>query len=268
MNWYLEVLKKYATFSGRAQRAEYWYFILINIIVNTVLVILDVLFGTLSPNGTGLLSGIYSLAVLIPHIAVGARRLHDIGKSGWWQLIVIIPIIGWILIIIWFATDSEEDNQYGENPKKRSHTNTTNDNSIKELEKLADLKEKGIITEEEFNSKKEILLNSLTFCNKAIEKENKDETYWLPVLSMILGIFAMLACFDKGNWSHNIIVGVSFFIILSLTLGIISISIQQKGKGMAIAGITLSILSALIVTGLINLDITNHWREVLIVRFT
>jgi len=262
MNWYLEVLKKYATFTGRAQRAEYWYFILFNIIISTVLAILDVILGTLSPYGTGLLNGIYSLAIFIPHIAVATRRLHDIGKSGWWQLIVIIPIIGWILIIIWFATDSEGDNQYGKNPKKRSYTN----NSIKELEKLADLKEKGIITEEEFNSKKEILLNSLTSCNKAIEKENEDKTYWLPVSSMILGIFAMLACFDKGNWSHDTFIGASFFIILSLTLGIISISVQQKGKGMAIAGITLSILSALIVTGLINLDITNHWIEMFDMR--
>ena len=143
MNWYLGVLKKYATFTGRAQRAEYWYFVLFSTIISIILTILDVMFGTLSPSGTGLLSGIYSLAVFIPAIAVGARRLHDIGKSGWWLLIAIIPIIGWILIIIWFATDSKEDNQYGENPKKGSQTNITNDNSIEQLEKLADLKEKG-----------------------------------------------------------------------------------------------------------------------------
>jgi len=158
MNWYLGVLKKYATFTGRAQRAEYWYFVLFSTIVSIVLTILDVMFGTLIPSGTGLLSGVYSLAILIPSIAVGARRLHDIGKSGWWQLIAIIPIIGWILIIVWLATDSKEDNQYGENPKKGSHTNIVNDNSIEQLEKLADLKEKGIITEEEFNSKKQEIL--------------------------------------------------------------------------------------------------------------
>ncbi len=158
MNWYLIVLKKYATFSGRAQRAEYWYFILFSMIASIVLTILDAMLGTLSPGGTGLLSGIYSLAVFIPALAVGARRLHDIGKSGWWQLIVLIPIIGVILLIVWFATDSKEDNQYGENPKKGSQTNITNDNSIEQLEKLADLKEKGIITEEEFNSKKQELL--------------------------------------------------------------------------------------------------------------
>lgn len=158
MNWYLGVLKKYATFTGRAQRAEYWYFVLFSTIVSIVLTILDAIFGTLSPSGTGLLSGIYSLAVLIPYIAVGARRLHDIGKSGWWQLIALIPLIGAILLIIWFATDSKEDNQYGENPKKGNHSNIADDNSIEQLEKLADLKEKGIITEEEFNSKKQELL--------------------------------------------------------------------------------------------------------------
>ena len=159
MNWYLGVLKKYAVFNGRAQRAEYWYFVLFSTIVSIVLTILDAVFGTLSPSGTGLLSGIYSLAVFIPYIAVGARRLHDIGKSGWWQLIILIPIIGVILLIIWFATDSKADNQYGVNPKGTNKpSNIINNDSIEQLEKLADLKEKGIITEEEFNSKKQELL--------------------------------------------------------------------------------------------------------------
>ena len=117
LSWYFSVLKKYATFTGRAQRSEYWYFILFSMIVSIILTILDVIFGTLSPTGTGLFSGIYSLAVFIPALAVGARRLHDIGKSGWWQLIAIIPLIGIILLIVWFATDSKEDNQYGTNPK-------------------------------------------------------------------------------------------------------------------------------------------------------
>jgi len=130
MNWYLGVLKKYATFTGRAQRAEFWYFVLFNTIVSIVLTILDVILDAMFGSGTRLLSGIYSLAVLIPSTAVGARRLHDIGKSGWWQLIALIPLIGSILLIIWFATDSKEDNQYGENPKKGSHTNIANDNSI------------------------------------------------------------------------------------------------------------------------------------------
>jgi len=159
MNWYLTVLKKYATFSGRAQRAEYWYFVLFNTIVTIILMVLDAMFGTLdAQTGYGLLSGLYALAVFIPSLAVSVRRLHDIGKSGWWLLIALIPLIGAILLLIWFATDSKEDNQYGENPKKGSQTNIINDNSIEQLEKLANLKEKGIITEEEFNSKKQELL--------------------------------------------------------------------------------------------------------------
>lgn len=118
MNWYLDVLKKYAVFSGRAQRAEYWYFVLFNMIVSIILTVLDGMIGTIDmQSGFGLLSGIYSLAVIIPSLSVGARRLHDIGKSGWWQLIVLIPIIGIILLIVWFATDSKDDNQYGANPK-------------------------------------------------------------------------------------------------------------------------------------------------------
>jgi len=118
MNWYLGVLKKYAVFSGRAQRAEYWYFVLFSIIVSIILVILDGMIGTINEqSGYGLLSGIYSLAVIIPSVAVATRRLHDIGKSGWWQLIALIPILGVIVLIVWFATDSKEENQYGKNPK-------------------------------------------------------------------------------------------------------------------------------------------------------
>jgi len=159
MNWYLGVLKKYAVFNGRAQRAEYWYFVLFNAIISIVLTMLDAVFGTLSPSGIGLLSGIYSLAVFIPYIAVGARRLHDIGKSGWWQLIALIPIVGAILLIVWYATDSKEDNQYGPNPKGTKNPNSiANNDSIEQLEKLSELKEKGIITEKEFNSKKKELL--------------------------------------------------------------------------------------------------------------
>lgn len=118
MNWYLGVLKKYAVFSGRAQRVEFWYFVLFNIIVSIILTILDIMIGTFNEQaGSGILSGIYSLGVIIPSIAVGTRRLHDIGKSGWWQLIALIPIIGAIVLIVWFATDSKQDNQYGKNPK-------------------------------------------------------------------------------------------------------------------------------------------------------
>lgn len=120
MNWFIGALKKYATFSGRAQRAEYWYFILFYTLIYIGLAIIDSVTGTLSAEtGMGLLSGIYSLAILLPSLAVGARRLHDIGKSGWWLLIGIIPLIGVIILIIFLVKDSEpSENAYGPNPKE------------------------------------------------------------------------------------------------------------------------------------------------------
>ncbi len=119
MNWYLEVLKKYAVFNGRAHRKEYWYFVLFNILVYVAFGFIDAMVGTFNgEDRTGLLSGIYSLAILIPSIAVGVRRLHDTNRSGWWMLISLIPIIGAIVLIVYLASDSVSDeNQYGLNPK-------------------------------------------------------------------------------------------------------------------------------------------------------
>ncbi len=112
------VLKKYATFSGRAARSEYWYFVLFNIIISIVLSMADGITGLKSDSGSGLLSGIYSLAVLVPSLAVSVRRLHDTGKTGWWALICLIPVLGWIVFLIFMVTDSTPgDNQYGPNPK-------------------------------------------------------------------------------------------------------------------------------------------------------
>lgn len=112
MNWYLAVLKKYADFSGRARRKEFWMFVLFNFIIAIVLGIVDAVIGI------PILGGLYALAVLIPSIAVGARRLHDIGRTGWWQLIAIVPLIGIIVLIVFFVLDGNPgDNQYGPNPK-------------------------------------------------------------------------------------------------------------------------------------------------------
>ncbi|TVP99592.1 MAG: DUF805 domain-containing protein [Planctomycetaceae bacterium] len=118
MNWYLEVLKKYAVFSGRARRKEYWMFILFNLIFAIIFSILDsVLFG-IPAEGSGPLYLIYSLAVFIPAVAVSVRRLHDVGKSGFFLFIALIPIIGAIWLLILFCTDSQHgDNEYGPNPK-------------------------------------------------------------------------------------------------------------------------------------------------------
>jgi uncharacterized membrane protein YhaH (DUF805 family) len=119
MDWYLAVLKNYAQFNGRAGRKEYWYFTLFNVIFSVVLSFVDGLTGTWDPeSGIGLLSTLYSLAVLIPSIAVGVRRLHDTGRSAWWLLILLIPLIGVIIFLVFMVLESQEgENQYGPSPK-------------------------------------------------------------------------------------------------------------------------------------------------------
>lgn len=119
MDWYVEVLKKYAVFSGRARRSEYWYFALFNLIASVVLSIADGIVGTYDvTTGIGLLSGLYGLAVILPGVGVSIRRLHDIGKSGWWLLIILIPLIGIIVLLYFAVKDSQpETNEYGPNPK-------------------------------------------------------------------------------------------------------------------------------------------------------
>lgn len=112
MNWYLEVLKKYAVFSGRARRMEYWMFALFNAIIYVVLGVIEALAGI--PSG---LSAIYLLAVVTPGLAVTVRRLHDSGRSGWWFLIALVPLVN-LLMLAFMVTDSQPGtNKYGPNPK-------------------------------------------------------------------------------------------------------------------------------------------------------
>ncbi|MHB8729447.1 MAG: DUF805 domain-containing protein [Sulfuricaulis sp.] len=120
MNWYLEVLTKYAVFSGRASRKEYWFFCMFNIIIGVVLTVIDRMTGSYNAKaGMGLLSGIYALAVMIPSAAVLMRRLHDTNRSGWWLLIGLIPLIGVIVLFVFLAQDSKPGvNQYGASPKE------------------------------------------------------------------------------------------------------------------------------------------------------
>ena len=142
--YYLDTLKnRYAQFSGRASRSEFWFFVLFNLIVSIIFAILDSVLGTgytyevttntlatatteaASVNVTqtiGYLQSLYGLAVLIPSIAVSIRRLHDIGKSGWWILLSVIPlvnIIGVFVLIYFYVQDSQPgENEYGSNPKE------------------------------------------------------------------------------------------------------------------------------------------------------
>lgn len=119
MNWYLSALRKYFVFQGRARRKEYWFFWLFNTIFLAILSVLDNSTGTFNPDsGYGLLSGIYSLVVFIPSLAVSVRRLHDTSRSGWWLLISLIPLIGFIVLLIFMLQNSTPgQNQYGANPK-------------------------------------------------------------------------------------------------------------------------------------------------------
>jgi len=105
MNWYLDVLKKYAVFNGRARRKEYWMFFLFNVMISIAVAILAV------AAGATVLVNIYALAVLIPGIAVAVRRIHDTGRSGWW---VLVPIAGLVFL---FLDGERTDNKYGPNPK-------------------------------------------------------------------------------------------------------------------------------------------------------
>ncbi|MEN8185787.1 MAG: DUF805 domain-containing protein [Bacteroidota bacterium] len=115
MEWFLKVVKdNYANFNGRAHRQEFWMFVLFNFIFSIVAAVLGYLLDT------GMISTIYGIAVLVPSIAVATRRLHDIGKSGWLQLLVLIPVVGLILIYFWAIEGEAGRNEYGENPDLES----------------------------------------------------------------------------------------------------------------------------------------------------
>lgn len=115
MQWYLEVLKKYVEFKGRARRKEYWFFMLFNVIISFVLGVIDGVIGM----DIGILGAIYSLGVFLPSLAVTVRRLHDTDRSGWWILIGLIPLIGAIVLLVFMCLDGNRgDNRFGADPKQ------------------------------------------------------------------------------------------------------------------------------------------------------
>ncbi len=125
--WKQAVFENYANFNGRARRSEFWYFNLFNGIIYVIFLLLFLLVGSNAGNGAfgtamgGIYIGysLYTLATLIPTIAVAVRRLHDIDRSGWAVLLWLIPAIGQIILIIWFAKEGTSGpNQYGDSPKE------------------------------------------------------------------------------------------------------------------------------------------------------
>jgi uncharacterized membrane protein YhaH (DUF805 family) len=114
MNWYINAWKKYAIFSGRAGRQEYWYFVLFNILAY---ILLSIIAGAIGKIGASLLS-LYAVAVFLPGLAASVRRLHDTSRSGWWLLISAIPLVGPIVLLVFLVQESYAiDNQYGAIPR-------------------------------------------------------------------------------------------------------------------------------------------------------
>lgn len=111
MDWFLLALKQYANFNGRSRRKEYWFFFLFYLLIFLGLSLLDQILGF------GLLSSVFLLAMLLPSVAVGVRRLHDTGRTGWWILVGLIPLIGLVLIYFMLLDSDAGDNAYGPNPK-------------------------------------------------------------------------------------------------------------------------------------------------------
>ena len=112
LDWFVKCLKNYVTFDGRARRKEFWFFMLVSFILGIIVQIIDAILGT-----DKILNGVLNLALFLPSLAVGARRLHDTGRSGWWQLLVL-TIIGIIPLIIWWASNTKpENNQWGKPAK-------------------------------------------------------------------------------------------------------------------------------------------------------
>ncbi|MEE1142120.1 MAG: DUF805 domain-containing protein [Bacteroidales bacterium] len=115
MEWFIKCIKQYADFKGRARRKEFWMFTLFCTIFNIAAMLIDVILWAELP----IFETLFSLFIFIPSLAVGIRRLHDIGKSGWMWLIAFIPIVGAIwLLILWCKDGEPGTNKWGDNPKE------------------------------------------------------------------------------------------------------------------------------------------------------
>ncbi len=213
MNWYLKVLKKYADFSGRARRKEYWMFVLFNIIFMITAIILDNILGiAIKGIGYGPLYGLYGLVLFIPSLAVSIRRLHDVGKSGWMILITFIPLIGGIWLLAIMLTDSNsEENKYGKNPKGI---------------------QTGSFTEEEFTG--DILIFIVVvwvFINRAIGSfmpKVIDDNFYLTIIFNFFGLIWALLPLSLAFAVKNKLKKIILFILggIYLLVGLYEILIQ------------------------------------------
>ena len=132
MDWYLEALRKYAEFDGRARRQEFWTFQLFNLIIIVGLAFVDVATGIAAESDQFVLASIYSLVVLIPHLAVSVRRLHDTNRSGWFLLITLVPLIGVVIFLVFMAEEGQKgENEYGPDPMAARETTTTSSQSFR-----------------------------------------------------------------------------------------------------------------------------------------
>jgi uncharacterized membrane protein YhaH (DUF805 family) len=175
MKWYKKVVfDNYANFSGRARRSEYWYFFLFNIIFSCGFIMLDMAIGTGNPElGYGMFYAIYCLIMFIPGLAVTVRRLHDVGKSGWFYFIVLIPIIGVIWLLVLLFTDSQSGtNKWGNNPKSILKNNEKIEKSLTQKENKQTKIKEEILTKNKENmegfkqcDKGHFYKDTLTECN-------------------------------------------------------------------------------------------------------
>ncbi len=105
-------LAQYVVFTGRARRSELWWFAAVTLVAYAAAALLDDELG-----GRPIATSVVALALLVPYLALNSRRLHDIDKSGWWQLMYLLPLVGIVLFVVWNVTDSRPDNRFGPNPK-------------------------------------------------------------------------------------------------------------------------------------------------------
>jgi uncharacterized membrane protein YhaH (DUF805 family) len=124
MQWFVMAMKNFLQFSGRSRRSEYWYFVLFYVPIHFVFAFIDISLGWVrTGSGIGPLSGLLTLVMFLPNLALSIRRLHDTGRSGWWILIGFVPIVGVIALIVFYATEGEAGtNAYGPNPKEPVQT--------------------------------------------------------------------------------------------------------------------------------------------------